>query len=347
MPIVASRARDIQRLIDQLGDARPSRRDSAVAQLTLLGERAVERLLASLPAATPAARLGILSVLGRLRDSRARAPLLKLIEDEDESVARLAAETAASDPDPRAVEPLSRALASPRPAPRRTAAAALARLHAAGVVEALAPLLDRLFDEAEDAAVRGLALEAVSLLGPRQLKPVLERLRATSGAELADRIEGLQTARPTSRRSEDVREPMAEGPAAIPRLRRRLEELSERLAAGEAPGRIAQEKARLHVALAGLGSRIALHDLREMLQARPCRAAEGLLEAAGRLADPTLLPAIVGLAADEAVLFEACASVFTSTARRARLRRNSRALKTVKAAHRETLERMWRRLHPA
>src|SRR5262245_39229276 len=120
MPIVASRARDIQRLIDQLGNSRSSRRDSAVAQLTLLGERAVERLLACLPEATPTTRLGILRVLGPVRDSRARAPVLKLIGDEDESVACLAAETAVADPDPRAVGPLSRALASPRPALRRT-----------------------------------------------------------------------------------------------------------------------------------------------------------------------------------------------------------------------------------
>src|SRR5262245_176521 len=254
MPIVASRSRDIQRLLDQLGDPRASRRDSAVAQLTLIGERAVERLLASLPTAPPVARLGILTVLGRLQDSRAFAPILALVEDEDERVACMAAEMAASAPDPRAVAPLSRALASPRLGLRRTAASALAAFQAAGVVEALAPLLDRLFDEGEDKAVRKLALDAVCLLGPRQLEPVLERLGAASAFELAERI-------------------APDGAAAIPHLRRSLDELSDRLAAGEPAGRIAFEKARAHMALAELGSRIALHDLREMLQARPCLAA--------------------------------------------------------------------------
>ena len=176
MPIVASRSGDIQRLISQLDDARGARRDSAVARLTLLGERALPPLLASLPAATALARLGALSVLESLHDSKALPAVLRLIDDPDVRVACLAAEVAASLPDPRAIEPLSGALASRRPLLRRAAASALVALHAAGVVEALAPLLERLLDEREEASLRGLALDAISLLRPRQRKPILERL---------------------------------------------------------------------------------------------------------------------------------------------------------------------------
>ena len=84
-----------------------------------------------------------------------------------------------------------------------------------------------------------------------------------------------------------------------------------------------------------------------MLEARPCLAAATLLEAAGRLADPTLLPGVVGLAADSASHFEACAAVFATVVRREKLRRNSRALKPVRARHQPALERLWRGLRPA
>jgi len=331
----------------QLGDPRASRRDSAVARLTLLGERALPPLLASLPAATAPTRLGALTVLGSLRDARALPAVLRLVGDADTRVACLAAEVAASHPDPRTIGPLSRALASSRPSLRRAAASALVALHAAGVVEALAPLLERLFDEREEASLRGLALDAVSLLRPRQRRPILERLGAPAHPELARRIARLRGPLAPRREAERTNEPAPEGPAAIPRLRRLIDELGDRLAAGEPPDRIAEEKARAHLALAALRSRIAIHDLREMLEARPCLAAAPLLEAAGRLADPTLIPGVVGLAAEVPSLFEPCAAVFVTVVRQEKLRRNSRALKAVRAPHQPALERLWERLRPA
>lgn len=347
MPIVASRSGDIQSLIAQLGDPRGARRDSAVARLTLLGARALPPLLASLPAAAAVARLGTLNVLASLHDSKALPAVLPLLDDPDERVACLAAEVAASLPDPRAIGPLSRALASSRPSLRRAAASALVALHAAGVVEALAPLLERLLDEREEAILRGLALDAVFLLRPRQRKPILERLGEPANPELARRIARLRHPLPAEPEAENADMTAPEGPAAILRLRRLIDELGERVAAGEPAGRIAEAKARAHLALAALGSRIAVHDLREMLEARPCLAAAKLLEAAKLLADPTLLPCVVGLAAESPAHFDACTAVFATVVTRGKLRRNSRALKPVKSRHQPALERLWRRLRPA
>lgn len=346
MPIVASRSGDIQGLIVQLDDARSARRDSAVARLTLLGERVLEALLASLPTATVTARLGALSVLGNLENPRALPAVLRLIDDPDARVACLAADVAAGLPDPRAVGPLSRALGSSRTSLRRAAASALVALHAKGVVEALAPLLERLFDEREEASLRGLALDAVSLLPPRERRAILERLGVPSNRELARRIGPLRDGLRPAREAKNA-DPTPEGPAAIPRLRRLIDELGDRVAEGEPPGPIAEKKARAHLALASLGSRIAVYDLREMLEARPCLAAATLLQAAKLLADPALLPGVVGLAAESPAHFDACAEVFATVVTREKLRRSSRALKPVKSRHQPALERLWRRLRPA
>ena len=81
MPIVPSRSERVHALVRQLASERPAERDSAVAQLTLLGPRAVEPLLASLTEAPTPARMAALEVLERLGDHRARPAVLDLVHD--------------------------------------------------------------------------------------------------------------------------------------------------------------------------------------------------------------------------------------------------------------------------
>ena len=172
MPIVPSRSRRIQELLERLASPGARDRDAAVAGLTLLGPRVIEPIRALLPGAGRETRRAALEVLERLTDRAALAPILDLVVDEDESVALRAVEAAASRPDPRAVPALGRLLAGPAPRPRRRAAAhALARLQAGGIVEALDPLAGRLLDEREDPALRVAILEALLALEPPPPRP--------------------------------------------------------------------------------------------------------------------------------------------------------------------------------
>jgi hypothetical protein len=128
---------------------------------------------------------------------------------------------------------------------------------------------------------------------------------------------------------------------SITALHAALQGLSRPRASSDA-GERAEAKARVHLALAALDSRIALYDLREMLEARPVLAPSCLLLAASRIGDASLVPALAALAADRPDVFDACAETFAAVARRARLRRNSRVARNVRPAHRAVLEALFR-----
>jgi hypothetical protein len=128
-------------------------------------------------------------------------------------------------------------------------------------------------------------------------------------------------------------------PTSIPVLHRALTRLSAQAAL--APAARAQGKAALHEALGALGSRIALYDLREMLEARPARAWEQLLAVAQTLGDASLVPALTALATDVPEATAACARALKAIVAREGLRRNSRAVKAVKPEHRAALDSLW------
>ncbi len=396
MPIVPSSARRIQELIRRLGSPRAAERESAVAQLTLLGPRVLEALLRALPTAGGAARLAALEVLERLREPRTLPEVLALAQSADTAVARRGLEVLGAFPLPKAAAGLAKALgAGPLPL-RRAAAHALVRLQAAGMVEATDPLLDLLMDEHEDDELRLFVLDALAALDPpldsRTLLPLLKRLRGSADATVADRAatligRGAESApqdaflallgRPVGNAREDVervREALERlGPEDAERVERELERTSdpasvrlladalarigstssipvlgralERLSQPEDDERVqaarAVAKSRLHVALAVRDSRIALFDLREMLQARPVRALPPLLQAAARVGDATFVPALAALVAESPALLDACAEAFASIVRRAKLRRTSAVVKSVQPSHRAALEALW------
>jgi HEAT repeat protein len=195
VPIVSSQARRIQELLARLDSGRAAERDSAVAQLTLLGERAVAPLLGELAASSALFRLGALEVLDRLGDPRALPEVLALAEAPEPEVALRAVSVAGAYPEPRTAKALEKALAAGPPERRRAAAGSLARIHGAGVVEAVEPLLDVLFDEDEDEGLRLAILDDLAGLDPpldsRALPPVLKRLAASHASALATRAQAL------------------------------------------------------------------------------------------------------------------------------------------------------------
>jgi HEAT repeat protein len=360
MPIVPSRARDIQNLIAQLASTQAAERESAIARLTLLGPRAVEALTALLPAAE-APRLGAIAALEGIRDGRALPALLQLIADPVPEVACRAIEATTAFPGARAVSALSAVLAPrpPRSGARRAAAvAALGRLHAAGVVEALEPLLSRLLDEAEDEGLRIAACDALAPLPRHERDRLLTALRTTRSPALARRLGALDGATLPAASSSgaweasDPRRLAATlhkqtsagtlgGTAAIPPLHRLLEQLDAQVDAGADAATIADAKAAVHVALATLGSRIALYHLREMLERPPAHALTALVEAAGLIGDATLLPALAALATTHAAVAPPATRALAGIVAREGLRKNSRLVKRVAPEHRAALEQAW------
>jgi hypothetical protein len=210
----------------------------------------------------------------------------------------------------------------------RAAVEALVRLHDQGLVEALEHLLDILFDEEADEEVRLVALAPVRHLPPGEAAPLLGRLAGTPNRRLARAAAGLGGI------------PLSKGAAAIPALHQEIERLSGVPARDMDPAAVADAKAEVHLALSRLDSRIALYDLREMLEARPLRSAGLLLEAAGAVGDKGLVPILARLAAEEPGLFEPCAAAFARIVRRESLRPASASMRRVRAEHQPALARL-------
>ena len=95
MPIKASSSRQIETLINDLGSDRAATREAAVARLTLLGARAVDRLLLLLDSDAPSgARGAALRALEAIADPRALDRVLDALDAADLAVACAAAAAA-------------------------------------------------------------------------------------------------------------------------------------------------------------------------------------------------------------------------------------------------------------
>jgi HEAT repeat protein len=369
VPILPSAGRRIQELLQRLESPSAAQRESALAQLTLLGPRTIPYTRDFLTAAGATGRLAALELLERLGEVRGLDSVVTLTKDDDEGVARRAMEVAAAFPDPRAAQALRAVLSSRSPTRRRAAALGLGRLHRLGLVEAVEPLLGRLLDGDEDEALRLEVLESLSSLDRRALLPALKALskdrtpaivRAAAG--LTGRLSRTRSAEPGSPAEADIAASLARlvsartspaevpaivdalvrqrSPALLPLLGRRLEALGAQAGAPGAEA-IARAKANIHLALGALGSRIALHDLREMLKARPLHSARDLLAAAALVGDASLVPALTAIVIEEPRLLDAARTTFEAIARRANLRRTSRAVRSLGPEHKAAVERLW------
>jgi len=252
VPIKASSARQIETLVADLGSDRVATREAAVARLTLLGARAVERLLLLLHSnASANARAAALRTLEAIADPRALDRVLEAIDAADATVACAAASAARVFlRGPRgniAVDRLTTAVLDTA----RSEDVRIAALRALGDLErsTLAPLLAALQRDPSDAMKAATRLSA-----------------AVDPAEVVTRAADRGLPEDPEELGEAVAR--AGGDIALPVLLRVIERVREREASEPAARRAewTRVRGRVHVALAARGSRIALYDLRESLE---------------------------------------------------------------------------------
>ena len=284
MAIRASSARQVETLIADLAGVSDVKRDAAVARLTVIGARAVERLVElGNSDARPAARIAAYRALEAIGDPRALDSAIRAAADKDAGVA--------------------------------TAAVGVLRVFVRGERGAVA--VDRLtaivLDQRRPDAVRVAAVRALSELDASTVAPVMKSL-------LADRSEAVRSEAIASRNGaaqgevdpsaalrraaegtlpEDpasVRRLVTQAAAAapLPVLLKMVERVREREGA-EPRGRRAPwttARAAAHLALARRDSRLALYDLRESLQSAAEPLPVDMLAALSLIGDASCLEPI-------------------------------------------------------
>ena len=287
MVIKVSLKHQIDRLLLDLADERGDQRESAIARLTLVGGRAVGRLMAlvdsseSLPGQSRA-RAGALRALEGIGDARAIETAARAVNDPDLSVVSAAVGVLRvflrGPHSARAVEPLTRlALDRGRPdAMRLTAIAALGDLEAS----TLEPLVTALGEDSSEAVRAAVAPAVPSTASPRDGAECLEA--AAEGRTLDD---------PAAVRDAVIK---AGDKVPLPLLRALVDRVREH-EASEPPARRAQwivVRAAAHAALARRGSRLALYDVREALETASGPLPVEFLTALSALGDVSCLEAI-------------------------------------------------------
>ncbi len=175
----------IEGLLAKLASQRAAERDSAVARLTLLGERAVDPLISLLKGAPTSVMCQALTVLGQIRAQRSLPAISELAAHSDPLVAARAIEALGAFE--QSVGALSRLLRTAPAALRPTVVESLRQLLEAGSVAAVDALGDLLRDDRAEDEVRLSALEGLATLPARDLLPLLKRLPAGTNAAVAAR----------------------------------------------------------------------------------------------------------------------------------------------------------------
>jgi HEAT repeat protein len=367
-------ARAVEPLIAFLPTAAPSARRAALEVLDRLGDgRALPAILARVHDAEETVALRALELAGSHPDPRALPALAEVLEgagsparrrEAAKGLARLQASGLVD-----ALDPLVRRLVDEtEEEPLRLAILdALAALEPPLAASTLRPLLRRLRRSAGPV----LAARAVSLAraldgGPPAIDTVDELLGrlpasplASSEAERIGRALSQARVAPLERLHEALdaaREPNAVRvlasaladtgqPASISVLHRALGRLGPIRPQAGSPDDESRLHARLdlHRALAALGSRIALFDLRDSIEARPRTLMAALLGVAARIGDGSLVPSLARAASEDPTLLRPCADAFAAIARRTKLRRTSAALRAVRSGHGAALAAFWER----
>ena len=289
MAIKASSSKLVESLLADLSAGSAATREDAVARLTVLGPRAVERLVALVASsAPPLARAAALRALEAIGDPRALTPALAILGN------------AAAEP----------ALGA--------AAVGVARVFLRGRRGAAA--VDRLtavvLDRGRPEPLRLAALRALQALDAATIAPVLASLaedssaaiRAEGAAKKTTRRAPADPAATVTRAAEQglpeepggaiaLRRALGDaGEVPLPLLLRVIERTREREAAEPAARREEWTMARAaaHVALASRGSRLALYDLRESLEAATTPLPVEFLAALSMAGDASCLEPIAG-----------------------------------------------------
>jgi HEAT repeat protein len=325
--IRASSSKQIDALIADLRSGSAVARETAVARLTVLGPRAVERLLAT---------------AGTDADANTRAGAWRALE---------------AIGDTRAVEPALSALAAPGlDAVTAVSAVGVARAHLGGaqgpaVLDRLATVL---LDRDRDEAVRLAALRALRDLDTATIAPILKALagdrsaavRAEAGLNGADAARAAEDPAALVTRAAEGRLPEEPGPlryavsragksAALPLLLKIVERVREREGSetGAARDDWRLTRAAAHVALASRRSRLALYDLRESLETARSPLPVEFLTALSMIGDASCVEAIAGAYAKakpkDAWWREQLARVFREIVAREKMTRRHAALKRI------------------
>jgi len=194
MPVKASASRTIDALVDDLSSASDVVREAAIARLTVIGGRAVERLITLTQSSTSSpARLGAFRALEGIGDPRALAPALRALDDSDARIAVAAIGVARrflkDAPGAKAVDRLT-AAALDRARPDDVRVAALRALRGLEA-STLKPLLKSLADDpvveasARPAAAAGGELPLAELLAGVETARDRQRPAARAAAHLA------------------------------------------------------------------------------------------------------------------------------------------------------------------
>ena len=335
MAIRASSSKQIDALVAGLGGSAVAR-ETAVARLTLLGERAVERLIvAAMSPGHADARAAAWRALEGIGDARALEPAL----------AALAA---------RDLEPAV-----------GVSAAGVARAHLRGPRGAAA--VDRLagvlLDRTRAETLRLAALRALRELDPATIAPILASLAGDPNqvvrteAGLSDRgaprgagdpVEVIARAAAGSLGEEaDVLRHavnLAGSAAPLASLQTVVERVRER--EGAEPAAVREQwrltRAAAHVALAHRGSRLALYDLRESFESAKGPLPLEFLTAMSLVGDATCVEAMAAahVRAKDAWWREQLARVFREVVSRERLTKRHAALRRIEKRWPGVLARM-------
>jgi len=332
--IKASSSRQIDALVTDLASADAVKREAAIARLTVLGARAVERVAAlAASSATGPARSAAFRTLEGIADPRGFEPALHALADPEQNVA--------------------------------VAAIAVVRLFVRSARAAAA--VDRLtavtLDRRRPEPVRLAALRALRDLEPATIAPLLKSLsadptEAIRGAAAAPPAQRLTERDPLDAIAHAATEGLPEDPDAIrlaivqagaiaplPQLLKIVERVRDRAgspASGRRGDNWAAVRASAHVALAERDSRLGVYDLRESLERSRAPLPVEFLTALALVGDASCLEAIARAHADarDAWWRDHLARAFQAIVARERLTKRHTMMKRIEKKWPGVLERL-------
>jgi hypothetical protein len=317
MTIKASRTEDIAALIAALGSDDEVKRETAIARLTVIGERAVDRLVARYPDSPRPTRVAILRALEGIGDARALPVARRALLEGGELGVSAA----------MALRPLVQSS------------------DARVATDTLDALVARALDATAERRVRIAAFDALSEMPDAVRQPIAKALQkdgtigtANPGAALLDATWEDALGGQLPDRAAALRDALdgKAGSAPLSALQKLVDAVRarERDAAQPERGAWRQLRGALHEALAQRGSRIALYDLRETLVDTREPLPDSFLAALRAVGDESCLEPIAaawGAADERGIWREHLAAAFAAIVKREKLTRRSAALKRIRA----------------
>lgn len=338
--IKASLTRQIDTLIADLASTRRHAVETAIARLTVIGGRAVARLIGLLDSTeVSTSRVAALRALEAIADPRALDAALRAVDDPDAGVAEAAI-------------PVARLfLRGPR---------------GVAVVDQLTRVA---LDRTRGGPIRVAAIRALGDLEPSTVQPLIKALEDEPGEGLssADRHTASVSAgsdRDQNRRlRQATEEALPDDPVAfrrviareghtvpLPVMHRFVERLRDREAADPDDRRAEWMAARaaVHVALARRGSRLGLYDVRETLETATGPLPVEFLSALSAVGDESCLEPIAAAFARTAGSglrdewwHRHLASAFQAIVGRERITRRHRTVRKIERRWGGTLRELW------